>query len=102
MRANAAQKTLADGVASLPPGRTMMWPLSQGFILIKDHGPRAYSFTITAKGPFGDVPTLTHVVDLADWRGMLNRPTGNLHQLTLAVKEVANAMPQPEQKWAVE
>lgn len=49
-RADTAQKRLADGIQSLPPGRTLMWPLGQGFNLIKDQGPQAYIFTITANG----------------------------------------------------
>jgi hypothetical protein len=65
-----------------------MWPLGQGFNLLKDEGPQAYTFTITADGPFGPVPPLTYVVDMSDWRGMLDRPAGSLHQLTVAVKDL--------------
>jgi len=34
-RADSAQATLADGIQSLPPGRTLMWPLGQAFNVIK-------------------------------------------------------------------
>jgi hypothetical protein len=69
-----------------------MWPLGQAFNVIKDQGPQAHTFTITAEGPFGAVPPLTYVVDLADWRGLLDRPRGNLHQLTLAVKDLTKTV----------
>jgi hypothetical protein len=101
-RVKIARTILADGIESLPPGRTLSWPLGQGFALINDKIPQSYKFTVTANGPFGAVPALTYIVDMGNWRESLNRPAGNLHQLTLAVKEVANAIPQPEQKWAVE
>jgi hypothetical protein len=88
-RVEAAQARLAEGIQSLAPGRSITWMLGQGFNLLKDEGPQAYRFTITADGPFGPVPTLTHVVDMSDWRGALDRPAGNLHQLTQAVKDLS-------------
>ena len=39
-------------------------------------------------GPFGPVPSLTYIVDLADLRGSLDRPVGSLHQLTKAVENL--------------
>jgi hypothetical protein len=101
-RVKIARTILADGIESLPPGRVLSWPLGQGFNLINDKIPQSYNFTVTANGPFGAVPALTYIVDMGNWRESLNRPAGNLHQLTLAVKEVANAIPQPVQKWADE
>jgi hypothetical protein len=81
-RAAAAEGMLAQGIQSLAPGRSITWPLGRAFMVMKDEGSQAYTFTVTADGPFGPVPPLTHVVDMADWRGMLDRPAGSLHQLT--------------------
>jgi hypothetical protein len=88
-RAETAQARLADGITSLAPGRILTWPLGQGFNLLKDSGPHAHTFTVTADGPFGPVPPLTYIVDVADWRGVLHRPSGSLHQLTKAVEDLA-------------
>jgi len=79
---------LVDGIPSLPPGHILIWPLGQGFNLIKDDGPQRHTFTVTADGPFGPMPLTTYVVDLADWRGVVDRPAGSLHELTRAVKEL--------------
>jgi hypothetical protein len=87
-RAEAAQARLADGLSSLPPGRIMNWPLGQGFNLIKEEGPQRYTFAVTADGPFGPMPLTTYVVDLADWRGVVDRPAGSLHEVALAVKDL--------------
>jgi hypothetical protein len=84
-RVQIAQTILADGMESLPPGRTLSWPLGQAFNLMNDGRPQSYKFTVTANGPFGAVPALTYIVDMHNWRESLNRPAGNLHQLTLAV-----------------
>jgi len=87
-RVDTAQERLGDGLQSLAPGRSLVWPLGQGFNLLKDKGRQAYTFMITADGPFGPVPPLAYMVDMSDWRGLLDRPAGSLHQLTIAVKEL--------------
>lgn len=93
-RAEPAQRRLAEGISSLPPGRSLTWPLGQGFNLIKDDGPQAHTFTVTAEGPFGAVPPLTYTVDLADYRGAMHRPSGNLHVLSQAITELAGKIGQ--------
>jgi hypothetical protein len=84
-RVQIAETILADGIESLPPGRILSWPLGQAFNLMNDGRPQSYKFTVTANGPFGAIPALNYIVDLGNWRESLNRPAGNLHQLTLAV-----------------
>jgi len=88
-RAETALARLAGGIQSLAPGRVLMWSLGQGFNLLKADGSQAFTLTITAEGPFGPVTPLTHVVDPTDWKGMLDRPAGSLHQLTEAVRELS-------------
>jgi hypothetical protein len=89
-RADTAQATLARGMQSLAPGRSLAWPLGQGFNLLNGEYPQAYTFTVSADGPFGPVPELTYVVDMSDWRGITDRPAGSLHLLTEAVKDLPN------------
>ena len=55
-RVEAAQARLAAGISYLPPGRTLTWPLGQGFNLLKDSGSQAHTFTVNVDGPFGPCP----------------------------------------------
>lgn len=87
-RAETAQDLLARGISSLPPGRTLVWPLGQGFNILEGDGPKRYTVTVTAEGPFGPVPPLTYVLDLADWKGHMHRPAGSVHLLTKAVENI--------------
>ncbi len=68
-RAQTAQELLADGIKSLPPGRTLVWPLGQGFGILTGTGPHVHTFTIEAEGPFGRLPSQAYPLDLSDWRG---------------------------------
>jgi hypothetical protein len=70
----------------------MAWPLGQGFNLLNEDGPLARTFTVAADGPFGPVPERTYVVDLSDYRGVLDRPAGSLHELTKAVREIPDKL----------
>jgi hypothetical protein len=72
-RTDAAMAALSSGLKSLPPGRKHAWYVGMGWDLIGDDGP-VYTFTVTADGPFGPVPTLTYVVDLSQWRETADMP----------------------------
>jgi hypothetical protein len=91
-RVGTAEKLLARGIPSLPPGRTYTWPLGQGFDLINDGTPQAYTITVKADGPFGVIPVMAYVVDLAALKGVMNRPTGSLHELTSAVRDLTKVV----------
>jgi hypothetical protein len=58
----------------------------------RDNLPQAHTFTVTAEGPFGPIPALTYVVNIADLRASLDRPQGSLHQLTQAVQGIARQL----------
>jgi hypothetical protein len=73
-RAEVAQTLLTDGIESLPPGRTLMWPLGLASKVMNESGRHTYKFTVTAIGPFGQVPALTYIVDMTDWWGSLDQP----------------------------
>lgn len=93
--ADAAQRRLADGIPSLPPGRTLYWELGPGFSLLANDDPRVHELYITANGPYGPIPPLSYRLDLADYNGQKARRTGNLHQLTQAVEKLASSRPGP-------
>jgi hypothetical protein len=89
-RAQTAQDLLAGGIKSLPPGRTLVWPLGQGFNILADDGPHVHTLTIEADGPFGKVPSQVYPLDLGDWRGVMHRPAGSLHQVARAIEKLAS------------
>jgi hypothetical protein len=91
-RADSAQEMIANGISSLPPGRTFVWPLGQTWNLLPEEGGRhPHTFTVTANGPFGAVPPLTYVIDLADYQGQQARP-GSTYKLTKAIDELAKSV----------
>jgi len=85
-----AQEQLAEGISSLPPAAMIRWHLGPGFSLIPPAGKQSHQITITADGPFGPIPQLTYVLDLANMRGQPIRPQGSLHLLTKAVERLSN------------
>jgi hypothetical protein len=84
---------LSDGIESLPPGRTLMWPLGAASKVVNQFGRHAYKFTVTAKGPFGPVPALTYIIDMKDWWNSLDQPEGSLHQLTWPLRSYKEDQP---------
>lgn len=91
--AEEAQRRLAEGIPSLPPGRTLYWDLGPGFSLLRNDGPQVHDLYITAEGPDGPIPPLSYRLNLADYNGQKARRTGNLHHLTQAVENLARSRP---------
>jgi hypothetical protein len=91
-RTETAQDLLARGISSLPPGRTLVWPLGQGFNILAGDSPKRHTITVTAEGPFGPVPPLTYVLDLTDYIGHMHRPSGSIHLLTQAVEGMGDKL----------
>lgn len=91
-RAETAQDLLERGISSLPPGRTLVWPLGQGFNILAGDGPKKHAVTVTADGPFGPVQPLTYVLDLTDWKGHMHQPGGSIHLLTKAVENIGDKL----------
>jgi hypothetical protein len=84
-----AQAILTEGIESLPPGRTLVWGLGHsGDLMYNDKVPQSYKFTVMANGPFGQVPALTYIVDMGNWRETQDQPAGSLFQLTKAVEKL--------------
>jgi hypothetical protein len=91
-RLRGAEEALGRGLASLPPGRIYTWTLGQAFALLNKDVPQAYTFTIEADGPFGPLPVSTYTVELASLHEVTDRPTGSLHELTRAVKDLTRTI----------
>ena len=91
-RAETAQDLLARGVSSMPPGRTLVWPLGHGFNLLSGSDPKIHKIVVTCDGPFGAVPPLTYVLDLLDWKGHMQHPEGSIHELTKVVDGISGKL----------
>jgi hypothetical protein len=94
--AQTAQDLLAGGIKSLPPGRTLVWPLGQGFNILASDGPHVHTLTIETDGPFGKAPSQVYPLDMSDWRGVMHRPVGSLHQVARAIEKLAGAIGHQE------
>lgn len=82
---SAALGRLSEGVASLPPGRTITWTLGKSAELVASTEPQPRTITVNASGPFGALPQLEYVIDMTDVRESNDRPEGSLHLLAKAV-----------------
>ena len=82
---------LKQGIASVPPGRTMQWALGA------PHDPRgwdahsAYRVRIEAEGPFGAIEPLEYVISVDDLHGSRAAPPGNLHAVAAELHEMTKA-----------
>lgn len=82
---SAALGRLSEGVASLPPGRTITWTLGKSAELVASIEPQPRTITVDATGPFGALTQLEYVIDMTDVRESNDRPEGSLHLLSKAV-----------------
>jgi hypothetical protein len=85
------QERLVNGIASLPPGRTIAWSGGVVSAAIPKDRPNVYVATVRADGPFGAVPEIQYAIDLDDIRDSHGAPPGTLHGITEAVKSLRNA-----------
>lgn len=83
-----AQRKLVNGFSSLAPHKTVAWNLGLTDELVNREGPLAHTITIDCEGPHGAVPTLSYVVDLADFKESLEEPEGSLHHVRKAVEGI--------------
>jgi hypothetical protein len=87
---------LAEGLRAMPPGREMRWGFAMGHRLYGDEGsevPHRYTVTITGRGPYGDLPTLTYPLDLDEMREMAAPRLGTLDHVAKAIEKLAKQQP---------
>lgn len=82
---------LAEGVSSLPPGRTISWPVGRSPDLLRDH-PTPRRITITANGPHGPIPPVTYSIDITDVTTASATPPGTLHEIATRVQDLTKAI----------
>lgn len=74
--------------SSIPPGRTMVWNLGVASEIIGTKTAKKFNITVSAKGPYGDVPPHTYRIDLAQYDGHAMRAQGTLSGVTRAISEL--------------
>lgn len=74
--------------ASVPPGRTMIWNLGSTVDIIGKKTAMQFDITVSAKGPYGDVPPRTYRIDVAQYDGHAMRAPGTLSGVTRAIAEL--------------
>jgi hypothetical protein len=65
------QRGLGRTIPMLPPGRRLKYAFDVSSRRFASDLPTAYTFTVQAKGPFGDVETMEYLVDFSSWRETL-------------------------------
>lgn len=84
-------EVLEQGLASLPPGRTIQWSLGFAPDVIHDHGtPRRV--TIDADGPHGPLPTLTYSITTTDLASASAQPVGTLHEVADEIRSLSKEL----------
>jgi len=82
---------LKQGIASLPPGRTMQWALGAAHNSSDSDARNAYRVRIEAEGPFGLIDPLEYVISVDDLHGSRAAPPGNLHAVAVELHEMTKA-----------
>jgi hypothetical protein len=83
---------LKQGIASVPPGRTMQWALGAPHDSSDSDAHNAYRVRIEAEGPFGPIePPLEYVISVDDLDGSRAAPPGNLHAVAAELREMTKA-----------
>lgn len=83
-----AFERMRDGIKTLAPGRVVEWTLGPSPDIVGEDVSQSFTITIDGHGPHGALPTLTYVVDLADFREAIDSPPGSVHELTRAVRGI--------------
>ena len=82
---------LRQGIASLPPGRTMQWALGAAHNTSDWDAHKAYRIRIEAEGPFGPIEPLEYAISVDDLNGSHASPPGNLHAVAAELHEMTKA-----------
>jgi hypothetical protein len=82
---------LKQGIASLPPGRTMQWALGAAQDTSDWDAYKAYRVRIEAEGSFGSIEPLEYVISVDDLHGSRAAPPGNLHAVAAELHEMTKA-----------
>jgi len=82
---------LKQGIASLPPGRTMQWVLGAADDRVNSDTDIAYRVRIEGEGPFGRLEPLEYVLSINDLDASRAAPPANLHAVAVELHEMTKA-----------
>jgi len=82
---------LKQGIASVPPSRTMQWALGAAYNTDDWDAHKAYRVRIEAEGPFGAIEPLEYVISVDDLHGLRAAPPGNLDAVAAELREMTKA-----------
>lgn len=84
---------LSNGLASLPPGRTMAWVLGPSYAVgTETAGWVKHQITVCADGPLGPLEPLEYSITLNDLLHTELAPRGTLRGIASAVADVASQL----------
>ncbi|MDO5618203.1 hypothetical protein [Kocuria sp.] len=82
-------RQLREGLPSIAPGHIFRWRLGGAAEVVGPDEPRPMSVTVSAVGPYGPVPDLVYIIDLAAIGETTVQPMGSLYSLTEAVNKLS-------------
>jgi hypothetical protein len=82
---------LKQGIASLPPGRTMQWAVGAAHNSSEWAAHKAYRVRIEAEEPFGAIEPLEYVISVDDLDGSLAQRHENLYAVAAELREMTKA-----------
>src|SRR5215203_4272348 len=82
---------LRQGIASLPPGRTMQWALGAAHNTGVWDAHKAYRIRIEAEGPFGAIDPVEYAITVDQLDGSSAASPGNLHAVAAELREMTKA-----------
>ena len=82
---------LKQGIASLPPGRTMQWALGAAHDASDWDAHKALRVRIEAEGPFGAIAPLEYMISVDDLHASRAAQPGNLHAVAAELHEMTKA-----------
>lgn len=89
---SSLQRTLAEGLHSLAPGREIRWHLGLSPDLLAEDVPQHVLIRVDARGPHGQLPTLEVPVDVSQWRQSKDAPDGSLHRLKIELEKQTESL----------
>lgn len=88
------QRGLSRTIPMLPPGRRLKYAFDISSRRFASDLPTAYTFTVEAKGPFGDVEPMEYLVDISSWRETLlgEHPNAKMEKALGSIADSLNAL----------
>ena len=80
--------------ASLPPGRIMIWNLGLASDIVATDTVRKFDITVSARGPYGQIPPHTYRLDLTLYNGHVQRAPGTLSGVAKAIDNLTKQVKQ--------